>query len=64
MSALWSAYEIQKHIYGCVYEDVSRDNKNHEGFDLMNGLIPSQIHNIMALLGVNERQELGSNWRK
>lgn len=30
----------------------------------MNGLIPSQIHNIMALLGVNERQELGSNWRK
>lgn len=40
------------------------DNKKHVGFDPRNGLIPSQIHNVMALWEANERQELGSNWRK
>lgn len=38
-----------------------RDNKKHDGFDPRNGLIPSQIHNVVALWEANERQELGSN---
>jgi hypothetical protein len=60
--ALGNAWGIGKaHLRGCLWGCLQR--LDHEGNDLINGLIPWWIHNMRALLGGGQRQEVEPGWR-